>query len=202
MFWSNGYVDWKYWVYITVLKAWDQVLKDWPAVLQVWSGCTKCTPSILKLHQNEKNPVLPPSHTQVLLSQWHTHSLPDERTGGNIRQTSVNRAGTRDRVSNCHITLTPKHTCFVFRDWTELAVLSLRYMFISAQVEIIESLWETTENILTAIWTLLWPMNVCNRAVASGVKGGDNSRNFTHKIQELYYIGPCSVNNSNILLVV
>ncbi len=39
------------------------------------------------------------------------------------------------------------------------------------------------------------------RAVASGVKGGDNSRG-PHKIQELYYIGPCSVNNSNILLVV
>ncbi len=39
------------------------------------------------------------------------------------------------------------------------------------------------------------------RAVASGVKGGDNSRG-PHKIQELYYIGPCSVNNSNILLVI
>ncbi len=39
------------------------------------------------------------------------------------------------------------------------------------------------------------------RAVASGVKGGDNSRG-PHKIQEFYYIGPCSVNNSNILLVV
>ncbi len=51
-----------------------------------------------------------------------------------------------------------------------------------------------------------------SRAVASGVKGSDNSKipGFCgppgqwgpHKIQEFYYIGPCSVNNSNILLVV
>ncbi len=50
------------------------------------------------------------------------------------------------------------------------------------------------------------------QGVASGVKGSDNSNipGFCgapgqwgpHKIQEFYYIGPCSVNNSNILLVV
>ncbi len=88
MFWSNGYVDWKYCVYITVLKAWDQVLKDWPAVLQVWSGCTKCTPSILKLHQNEKKTCIAPV-THSGLTEPVTHTLTTRRENWRKHQTDI-----------------------------------------------------------------------------------------------------------------